>query len=523
MTQQDRYSALLEFLESEEADLSDVSGLGLLQVTRNKIGTRIVCLFANALPAELPIDRALLYLVFVLDQVVTEPFHIVYFNAPAQRRFSMGWLWQSHSMLPDKYHSNLQRLYFVHPTPATKAGLKMIAPFIQKDAIQKLLWVDTIPELLNLIGCPDLPLPTMVGSTPMRPLPELPLNTPRPSQQFGSAERQLLVASTLGEVGKVRSVLDAKVNLDVRDGCGCTAAMLAARAGQQEIVDLLVEHGADLLAINFEGVSAVQLASRHGHTNIVGSLIAAGAKASEAGGTESALSAAASTGRVDVVATLLKLGSSVKERGEALMRACSYGDAQVVKQLLGSRTTNTHRGNALVKAAAFGHADIVGMLLESGADCNHVDTTGHTGLMRACTLGHNQVVGMLLMAHADLELTNKNKSSALHLATLLNNKPAVVQLLEARAGVDSGDEYQMTALMMAAESGFSEIVRSLVESLGDVNRTDDHGITPLMLASSFGHSQVAELLVEKGADKEAVDCEGRTAGMLAELHRQACA
>ena len=272
----DRYAALLEFLESDEADLSDVAALKLVQVTRNMVGRRVVCLFMDALLPEITVDKVLMYLVFVLDQVVAEPFHAIFFNTPGRTRFSMGWLWQALSTLPDKYHDNLGKLYFVHPTEASRLGLKLISPFISAADVAKLVWVDSLAQLQQLIGISDLPIPDTVTErdscpklTPRsrRPAPgdepcqQLPLNSP---PQFGPAERQLIVAATLGDPARLREQLAAGANINVRDGCGFTPTMLAARAGQLEIVEQLIEHQADLTAINFEGVSAMQLASRHG-------------------------------------------------------------------------------------------------------------------------------------------------------------------------------------------------------------------------------------------------------------------
>jgi ankyrin repeat protein len=58
---------------------------------------------------------------------------------------------------------------------------------------------------------------------------------------------------------------------------GDTALMWAAAAGQVGVVRLLIEAGADVRAVDDEGVSALDLARTNGHAEVVAALIAAGA------------------------------------------------------------------------------------------------------------------------------------------------------------------------------------------------------------------------------------------------------
>lgn len=60
---------------------------------------------------------------------------------------------------------------------------------------------------------------------------------------------------------------------------GDTALMWAAAAGHVDVVRLLIEAGADVGAVDDEGVSALQLARTNGHAEVAAALIAAGASA----------------------------------------------------------------------------------------------------------------------------------------------------------------------------------------------------------------------------------------------------
>jgi ankyrin repeat protein len=58
---------------------------------------------------------------------------------------------------------------------------------------------------------------------------------------------------------------------------GDTALMWAAVAGHVDVVRLLIEAGADVRAVDDEGVTALQLARANGHTEVAAALLAAGA------------------------------------------------------------------------------------------------------------------------------------------------------------------------------------------------------------------------------------------------------
>ena len=52
MLASERYTALLEALDSPDIDLADIAALKLVSVTRDKIGMRVICLTQDVLPAE---------------------------------------------------------------------------------------------------------------------------------------------------------------------------------------------------------------------------------------------------------------------------------------------------------------------------------------------------------------------------------------------------------------------------------------------------------------------------------------
>lgn len=112
-------------------------------------------------------------------------------------------------------------------------------------------------------------------------------------------------------------LLRAGASISERSAAGWTPMMLAAGAGQSEIVMLLIRHGADIDARglgeeNNEGMTALMAAAMHGHPDIVKMLVDRGSNVhlrSRAGYT--ALLLAASKGHLPCVEILLQKGASV--------------------------------------------------------------------------------------------------------------------------------------------------------------------------------------------------------------------
>ena len=80
-----------------------------------------------------------------------------------------------------------------------------------------------------------------------------------------------------GDAAAVRDLLDRGADVDLRDRYGQTGLMLAAHAGQQDLVATLIEHRANLNVTAKFGLSALMLAIVAGHEEIARLLVRAGA------------------------------------------------------------------------------------------------------------------------------------------------------------------------------------------------------------------------------------------------------
>lgn len=95
---------------------------------------------------------------------------------------------------------------------------------------------------------------------------------------------ELIEAIKSGNAASVKELIDNGVQLDQQDKQGWTPLNWAAGSGQLEIVDLLLQHGADPLAVGRDLRTPQMIALAAGHAEVVKRLREAEAKA---GATES--------------------------------------------------------------------------------------------------------------------------------------------------------------------------------------------------------------------------------------------
>ncbi len=137
----------------------------------------------------------------------------------------------------------------------------------------------------------------------------------------------LLDAVTAGDVDRVRKLLAAGADCNVRNGDGATALMLAAHAGNLGMVKTLIEAGADVNATDERGWGALMKAAYNpdldrGFADVARTLIDAGAnvEAPIVYGIRP-LMLAAGYGETAVVEVLLKAGADVLARNEGGLTA----------------------------------------------------------------------------------------------------------------------------------------------------------------------------------------------------------
>ena len=241
--------------------------------------------------------------------------------------------------------------------------------------------------------------------------------------QAAGEDCPLCAAAESGELAEVRRLLAEGASPDAaaaetddpKKRNGWTALMFAADKDHADIVQTLLDAGANPNAANKEGFNALINAAAKSSPQTVKTLLDAGANPNAPtilGYT--ALMHAAINENTAAVKTLLDAGAkpnaAMKDGYTALMGAAKR-DYEAAKMLLDAGANSNAADNrgrtALMSAAHFGHADIVKMLLAAGANPNAKSDGGSTALFRAAYPAgeyRSDIVRILLKGGARLDL-----------------------------------------------------------------------------------------------------------------------
>ena len=262
---------------------------------------------------------------------------------------------------------------------------------------------------------------------------------------------------------------------------GTTPLHWAVRQDDLELVERLLDAGADVAAANRYGITPVHLAAVNGSTAVLTQLLDAGANVNTAGiEGETVLMTVARGGHVDAARLLIERGATVDAR-EAW-----------------------HGQTALMWAAAQGHPAMLSVLLEHGADINALSAVeewerqitseprdkwlppgGLTPLLFAAREGCVDCVPVLTKAGADVSATTPDGISAAVMALINGHYDAAGALVEAGTDPNLADYTGRTALYAAID--FNTMPTS--------NRP-----APQVLENRLTALDVARLLLEHGAE-----------------------
>uniref|UniRef100_A0A8C3IWS9 Tetratricopeptide repeat, ankyrin repeat and coiled-coil containing 2 n=1 Tax=Chrysemys picta bellii TaxID=8478 RepID=A0A8C3IWS9_CHRPI len=335
----------------------------------------------------------------------------------------------------------------------------------------------------------------------------------------------LCVQSHLGYTEMVALLLEFGANVDASSESGLTPLGYAAAAGYLSIVMLLCKKRAQVDHLDKNGQCALVHAALRGHLEVVKFLIQcdwtmAGQQQGvfkKSHAIQQALIAAASMGYTEIVSYLLDLPEKDEEEVEraqinsfdslwgetALTAAAGRGKLEVCRLLLeqGAAVAQPNRRGVvpLFSAVRQGHWQIVDLLLTHGADVNMADKQGRTPLMMAASEGHLGTVEFLLAQGGSISLMDKEGLTALSWACLKGHLSVVRSLVENGAATDHADKNGRTPLDLAAFYGDAEVVQFLVDHGAMIEHVDYSGMRPLDRAVGCRNTSVVVTLLKKGA------------------------
>mmetsp|Transcript_18800 Transcript_18800/g.18916 ORF Transcript_18800/g.18916 Transcript_18800/m.18916 type:complete len:404 (+) Transcript_18800:38-1249(+) len=310
----------------------------------------------------------------------------------------------------------------------------------------------------------------------------------------------------------------------------------ASKSGCIENIKVLIDDGADVNVVNRAGLSPLVVAVRRGHLNIVNALLELGADSNihDIGKRVGTPLIQAIRQRIPkLVRRLLQAGAHVDLSNycgqTALMEAVDCEDPSLVMILLSAgATVNLQDQNgrtALFKAST--NVSITRLLVDAKANLNIQDKEGRTALIESSFRGNVDVVKCLLHSveegeEADVDIRDNDGKTALMNACVsyIGSAAVVKTLLEAGANVDAQDTLGETSLMMAIERKHEDIIRLLLDAGASIDIQDNICCkTALMTACELRCLNFVKLLLKHGANLLIKDNTGRTAMHYAFLNK----
>lgn len=301
-----------------------------------------------------------------------------------------------------------------------------------------------------------------------------------PNIECGFYNTALEAACALGYEEMVNDLIEKGARVNIYGGHYGSALIAACRYGSTAIVRKLIANRSDLNhAVDGDYVCALYAACVADNTDVVDLLLEHQAEVKVYGG----------------------------KYGDALQAACSNGNIEIAERLLEAGSDVNHKGGAngcaLYTACGQGSMDLVKLLLDKGAEPNIQKCGDHdNALQLACAKGCEEIVGLLLDKDANPNLHGGIYGNAFQAGCYSGKESIVKLLLERKADINCRGGVFWSPLQAAIRSRSEEIVKLLVELGEPVNEKGSDFSYPLLTASASRPScdSILKILLQNGAD-----------------------
>ncbi|KAG5783264.1 hypothetical protein H9Q73_003087 [Fusarium xylarioides] len=339
------------------------------------------------------------------------------------------------------------------------------------------------------------------------------------------ANTPLIQAISVGDLDIVKLLIENKATVDKReappdDGWSRTPMQVAVDWNRPEIVQYLLEKGADPDAQDSDGIPAIGAAVSGGHINMVQWLVDAKADVNVIYHESKLTLLHEACPHPEIFRLLLEHGADINKANAdsrtALNFAIVTNNPATVEVLLEAKTKPDINTDTIYMdlrmVIASGYIDIVEKMLEASVDVDNVNEKGESLL--AYAIRYNAPSGMIrkiLEYNPDLEMRDKKESTALHCITRLTTLETVRLVVNAGGRLDVLNADKDTPLIVAIGAQMDDVFFYMLKkepSLLTQNFiTSQQRATPLHEACRFGSLAMVRSLIDHGMDVN-LPCEG---------------
>jgi serine/threonine-protein phosphatase 6 regulatory ankyrin repeat subunit B len=245
-------------------------------------------------------------------------------------------------------------------------------------------------------------------------------------------------AAIRGDFERVVELLGMAVDPNFRsEETGYTSLILAVKANNVHVVNLMLSANVDVNAAENDGWTPLHFATSSEHYEIMQLLVEAGATPSSitnngldcltiAKGQEDGTAANLLQDAIANHAVRMKEIQRREALGYALIEASKIGDLAEIRRLVADganvHATTSSGWCALIFAAGSGDLEILQFLIESGANLNQQEADGWSALAFAAYQGHHAIVDVLIERGANQLTPSKAGLSIVDIAKLNANQ-----------------------------------------------------------------------------------------------------
>jgi ankyrin repeat protein len=338
----------------------------------------------------------------------------------------------------------------------------------------------------------------------------------------------------------VHLLLMAGADYDVLCGKENTPLLLVAagcntQVARPEIIETLIEFGADINAADKKGCTVLHLACIKQDVELCKLLLEKGADPcvtdsaintplhlflAEVGGRSSWKTKIPASVYIEGITLLIEHNAQIEAANNELATPfCTYcrvhkeSDVLVLKHLVSIGASVDYQdkfeNTPLFYAVKWNRSVLVKFLLDNGADANIKNRDGVSPYSLALDENKRTFISMIEKSNVSVDADSDDMDAAF-MRACRNGRRGAAEMLIKSGNIDITyvDDWGRTPLHYIAGMGSIALAKFALENGVDVNYTDNRGETALHFAANANHNEVFKLLLANGADSSVADESG---------------